>query len=151
MVQADASYWFLYEGTPGGSVDSNDSVVRSDGTTTDISTSWNEDNGLGSGNGQEWLYFRDSAVDKSMYFVHNTPDSLKDSYYRMDQNGSMTVFGFGRDNDAGGADHAKMTAQNNVFTFGIANGGGDFNATSALINGVYRPMTTTTGSGQKLP
>jgi hypothetical protein len=150
MVQAGSSYWFLYEGTPGGSVDGNDTVVRSDGTTTDISTNWNENSGIGSGNNEEWLYFRDSAVGKYMYFVHDQPDNLKDSYFRMDVNGSMTVFGFGRDNDAGGGDHLLMTAQNNRFTFGIADGGGSFGATSQAINGEYRPVTVTTGTAVRL-
>jgi hypothetical protein len=150
MVQADSSYWFLYEGTPGGAVDGNDTVARSDGTVTGIDAAWNEDSGIGHDNGQEWVYFRDSAVGKYIYYVHNTPDSLKDSYYEMTSAaGSMTVFGFGRDNDAADPNRERMTAQNNTFTFGIADGGGDFDAASGQINGVYRPTAVTTGAGQK--
>lgn len=150
MVEAEDSYWFLYEGTPGGAVDGNDTVVRSDGTETDISTSWNEDNGIGSVNEEEWLYFRDSDVDRFIYFVHNEADDLKDSYYRMDNNGSMTVFGFGRDNEAGSDDHLKMTAENNVFTFGIADGGGDFDDAAELIRGQYFALTGVLGEADAL-
>lgn len=149
MVQADSSYFFLYEGTPGGAVDSNDTIVRSDGAVTSIQTPWADDSGIGHDNSQEWLYFRDAGVGKYMYYVHNTPDTLKDSYYEMTAGtGSMTVFGFGRDNDA--SNPLLMTSQNNVFTFGIADGGGDFNAASGQINGVYRPTTVMVGTAQKM-
>ena len=30
----DGAYWFLYEGTPGGTLDPGDLIIRSDGTTT---------------------------------------------------------------------------------------------------------------------
>ena len=52
--QRSDNYWFLYEGTPGGALDGNDTVVRSDGTITSINTSWTDNDGLGSGNGEEW-------------------------------------------------------------------------------------------------
>ena len=145
MVQAESSYWFLYEGTVGGGIDGNDTVVRSDGTVTDINTGWVDNDGLGSSNGQEWVYFRDSAVDRYIYYVHNTPDNLTD-YYRVqnDGGGAMTVFGFGRDDNASQSD--LMTAQNNVFTFGFADGGGNFNAASGVINGAYRDVTVALGA-----
>ncbi|MBC8106884.1 MAG: hypothetical protein H7Z14_09870 [Anaerolineae bacterium] len=151
VVEAGSSYWFLYEGTPGGSIDGNDTVVRSDGQVTDINTAWNDSDGLGSGNGEEWLYFRDSGVNRFMYYVHNTPDNLYDMYRAQnDGGGAMTVFGFGRDDTQQDPNRHKMTSQNNVFTFGIAGGGGDFNAASAAINGTYRDVTVTIGGGQQL-
>ena len=50
MLQADANYWFLYEGTPGGTINNNDTVVRSDGTVTPLTTSWQVQNGLNASN-----------------------------------------------------------------------------------------------------
>ena len=42
--QADRNYWFLYEGTPGGSLEiDTDLVVRADGTETSAATSWTAD------------------------------------------------------------------------------------------------------------
>lgn len=149
MLEAGSSYWFLYEGTPGGSVDSNDTVVRSDSTVTDIDTAWKEDTGIGSGNNEEWVYFRDSAVGKYIYFVHNEHDNLKDTYFRQNNNGSMTVFGFGRDNDVSDPNRELMTGTNS-FTFGIADGGSSFGSTSRAINGEYRSISVTTGTAQKL-
>lgn len=156
MVQADDSYWFLYEGTPGGSIDSNDSVVRSDGTSTDINTAWDDNDGLGNGsdaaasNGDEWAYFADSGVGKFIFFTHNTTDNLKDSYVLANDNGQMTVFGFGRDNSVSDPDREKMTAQNNSFTFGIANGGGanqtEIDNATGVIDGLYKPVSVTLGS-----
>jgi hypothetical protein len=84
-----------------------------------------------------------------MYFVHNSADSLTDSYRSQnDGGGAMTVFGFGRDDNASPRD--RMTAQNNSFTFGIASGGNDFHAAAGLINGAYHDVTVTLGTPQKL-
>jgi hypothetical protein len=156
VVQADDSYWFLYEGTPGGSVDGNDTVVRSDGTVTGIGTSWDDNDGLGNGSdatasgGEEWAYFRDSAVGKYIYYVHDTPDTIKDSYYLANDNGQMTVFGFGRDNSVSDPNREKLTAINDSFTFGIADGGGDFSASKTLIDGVYHDVSTTNGAADSI-
>jgi hypothetical protein len=84
-----------------------------------------------------------------MYFVHNEHDNLKDTYFRQNNNGSMTVFGFGRDNDVSDPNREKMTGQNS-FTFGIADGGGSFGSTARAINGEYRSISVTTGAAQKL-
>lgn len=156
MVVAEDSYWFLYEGTPGGSVDGNDTVVRSDGTVTAVGTGFNDNDGIGTGsdaaasNGEEWAYFRDSSENKFIYFVHNQTDNLKDSYYLANDNGQMTVFGFGRDNDVSDPDRQKLTAQNNVFTFGLADGGGNFNASAAVIRGSFKDLNVTLGTGEAI-
>jgi Calx-beta domain len=156
MEQADNSYWFLYEGTPGGMVNSDDSVVRSDGTVTDINTTWNDNDGLGNGadatasGGNEWAYFADSAVGKYIYFAHDTTDNLKDSYLLLNDSGEMTVFGFGRDNDVSDPNREVMTAQNNSFTFGIADGGQNFATDGATINGEYHDLAVTQGAAAQL-
>jgi hypothetical protein len=132
VLLAPRAYWFLYEGTPGGAIDANDTVVRSDGTVTDINTAWTDDNGLGTANDSEWVYFRDSAADRYLYLAHEETDDIVDSYYLM-PDGQMTVFGFGRD----GAGKF-MSAAPNHFTIGLADGGADFSAAAAVINGAYR-------------
>jgi hypothetical protein len=147
VLHANVPYYFLYEGTPGGSVNDSDTVVRSDGTVTPIDETWNDTDGLGSGNGQEWAYFRDSAVASTgryIYFVHNSPDDIEDSYFDLDN--AMTVFGFGRHNNPGANPDQLLTAAPNVFTIGLADGGADVNAASATINGAYRELTLTAGS-----
>ncbi|HEY7090884.1 MAG TPA: Calx-beta domain-containing protein [Tepidisphaeraceae bacterium] len=158
VLSMDQNYWFLYEGTPGGSISAHDTVVESDGTTTDVNsgTEWDHDHVLGAGNGQEWAYFRDADVNSGgggryMYFVHNTPDNIVDSYYTMESN--MTVFGFARQN---ALDHSSTSqlfdpgSTPNTFTIGIANGGDNFSAASTLINGAYRDISVTAGSPDAL-
>ena len=71
-----------------------------------------------------------------------------DSYRpQNDGGGAMTVFGFGRDDNSNPRD--QMSAQDNVFTFGLADGGADFGAASSLISGVYRNAVVTIGNAQK--
>ena len=72
------------------------------------------------------------------------------SPFPLDSNGSMTVFGFGRDNDVADPNREKLTAQNNVFTFGIASGGADFDASKTLIDGVYKDVSTVAGTAQSI-
>lgn len=88
MVAADDDYWFLYEGTPGGSIDSGDTVLRSSRLDA-IATSWTDDLA-----DPEWVAFTDPAVGRALVIAHPGSDSTVDSYRLM--NGEMTVFGFGR-------------------------------------------------------
>ena len=145
------SAWFLpteMEEREGGSLHfTMGPEMGSDGQVTDKDTAWDENNGLGSSNGEEWAYFRDSAVNKFMYFVHDDKDNLHDKYARL---GNMTVFGFGRDDTVSDPNREKMTAQNNHFTFGLLDGGSSFSQTAQTINGEYRPVTVNTGAAQKL-
>jgi len=151
VLSMNQPYYFLYEGTPGGALDGNDTVVLSDGSVHSINETWNDTNGLGSENGQEWVYFRDSQVGANgryFYFVHDTPDQLEDSYFNLEDN--MTVFGFGRHNNPGAPPDQLLSVVPNVFTMGLsdAGGGADFAAASAMINGVYRPVRTIVGVSQ---
>jgi hypothetical protein len=158
VLSMDQNYWFLYEGTPGGSISANDTVVESDGTVTNVNsgTEWDHNHTLGSGNGEEWAYFRDASVNggagRYLYMVHNTPDNLVDSYYTME--GNMTVFGFARQN---AVDHSTtsqlFTAGDtpNVFTIGLADGGSDFGAASGVVKGAYKALTVTPGAASTRP
>jgi hypothetical protein len=164
VIAIDQPYWFLYEGTPGGSISAGDSVVESDGTKTPVQggPEWDHNHKLGSGNGEEWAYVRDADVNSGgggryMFFVHNTPDDIVDSYYTME--GNMTVLGFARQN---ALDHSSATPlygpsdTNNVFTIGFGDGGnadspGAFNAATVAIEGAYKDFTLTTGQSGVRP
>lgn len=88
------NYWFLYEGTPGGTLDSEDTCWRSSNSGTSCDRSWEGDisNASNAAVGSEWIYFADGVIDRSLFLIHND-DPLTDLYFRM---GPMTVFGFGR-------------------------------------------------------
>ncbi len=90
MLKADHNFWFLYEGAPGGVLDGNiDFSVRSTGESTPAFDPW-----TGDIPGNEWVYFTDPFVGRSLYFSHLEGDDETDSYYPLE--GNMTVFGFGR-------------------------------------------------------
>jgi hypothetical protein len=135
VLVAPRAYWFLYEGVPGGSIDGNDTVVRSDGTVTDIDTAWTDNTGLGDSNDSEWVYFRDSAANAFLFLTHHQTDNVVDSYFLM-PDGQMTVFGFGRDGTT-----ASLTGISQRFTIGIADGGGNFNSAAGTINGSYKDVS----------
>lgn len=86
----DPAYWFLYEGTPGGTFDLERSLcLRSTGETTVLAEQWEA--ALPSG---AWVAFTDP--ERSMALVlwrEGNESGCRDSYYPMPP---MTVFGFGR-------------------------------------------------------
>ena len=93
VEKAERNYWFLYEGTPGGTTGGEDFCVRSSresqaGERTGIDQKWQGDLP-----GPEWVYFADSKLRRALFLVHHEDDDLTDSYWRMK---TMTVFGFGR-------------------------------------------------------
>jgi hypothetical protein len=89
-------FWFLYEGTPGGSLDMDTDLCVRPGPegiiTTPVRDRWEGD--LPSSDGCEWLYFCDPDKKRSLYLVHHQDDEAVDSYWPMNE--EMTVFGFGR-------------------------------------------------------
>ncbi len=92
------TYWFLYEGTPGGELDpKGDFVLRPDGTRTDLDTPWSAV--------VPWVCFGAAESRSGLVLVnHHAPEPGEtDSYvswpFVKDADGSyqdMTVFGFGR-------------------------------------------------------
>ena len=141
--EAEAShYWMLYEGTPGGSFNSGDSLVASDGTNQTLGNSYDAPSGIGAGNSTtgQWASFQSASENRFIYFAQNTQDTNEDSYY--DLNGQMTVFGFGRtlNSQTGGA---PVLSGSNTFTFGIGNNN---STAAATINGQYRAITANTGT-----
>lgn len=86
---ADPTFWFLYEGTPGGTFDPEASHCgRCTGESAPLSEPW--DAVLPDGS---WVYFTDPQRRQSL-FLHATGVGTQPLMYRpMDP---MTVFGFGR-------------------------------------------------------
>ena len=92
------SYWFLYEGTPGGGLHpATDFVIRPDGTKTTLDQPWTEV--------VPWVCFGTAESPIGLVCVnHQAPEQGEtDSYvywpYEKEADGSfqdMTVFGFGR-------------------------------------------------------
>ncbi|VVB55280.1 Carbohydrate binding domain protein [uncultured archaeon] len=140
MVKADHNYWFLYEGTPGGTLEPNkDFMVRSDGTRTFLNRSWNTDIP-----GNEWAYFSDPAVNRSLFAAHHEDDTSKDTYWPF-KTDILTVFGFGRtDNPAVG--YLSTVPQH--FTIGLMNGT-EFPQNSKIIYSAYKDLTITKSIAEK--
>ncbi|QDV35615.1 hypothetical protein [Tautonia plasticadhaerens] len=90
VERATQPYWFLYEGTPGGSLEPDgDFYVLPDGHRRPASERWERDIP-----GPEWLYFGDRTSNQVLCLAHHEDDEAVDAYYPME--GNMTVFGFGR-------------------------------------------------------
>jgi hypothetical protein len=92
------TYWFLYEGTPGGKLNADrDFVLRPDGTKTTLDQPWSQV--------VPWVCFGAPETTAGFLCVnHQEPEEGEtDSYvswpFQKDKDGSfqdMTVFGFGR-------------------------------------------------------
>jgi hypothetical protein len=89
MTRANSLYWVLYEGVPGGTIDSGDFVHRSDGVTTPSTGTFEADLP-----GEEWMFAADPAVNRSFFMTHAQDDGAVESYRSL--NNQMTVLGFGR-------------------------------------------------------
>ncbi|MFN0158701.1 MAG: immunoglobulin domain-containing protein [Bacteroidota bacterium] len=130
MVKMGANYWFLYEGTPGGQLDVNgDFVYRSTGVRNVMSSPWSTD--LAS---PEWAYFGDPSMQRVLYTVHHEDDN-KNDYFRQ-QDGGMTVFGFGR-KDPCCIRYIDVVPQ--TFTIGFSEDS-TFTGASTVINSAYRDV-----------
>ncbi len=139
VERIDHNYWFLYEGTPGGSLDTgSDIVVRSDGTEILAGGLW-----TGDIVGEEWVYFGDPVVGRSLYTINHQDDTAVDSYFPLD--GQMTVFGFGRDGISSYLNQAPAQ-----FTIGLADTTA-FTQTAVSIRAAYKPLTVTTGTAVTRP
>ncbi|MFZ3168839.1 MAG: PGF-pre-PGF domain-containing protein [Candidatus Methanoperedens sp.] len=136
MVKANTSYFFLYEGTPGGALEPNkDFMVRPDNTKTLLSESWTNDL-----DAQEWAYFSDPTVDRSIFAAHHEDDPLQDTYWPYNTN-VLTVFGFGRsDNPASGL----LSSVPQHYTIGLMNGTG-FAQNARTVYSAYKDLSITKG------
>lgn len=99
VTKAPASWWWLYEGTPGGELGGEDLVLRPGADPQPATAFLGGD--LGADLGFEWTAFADTALGRSLYLVQHQDDSEPDEYRSQDDTpndpgGDMTVFGFGR-------------------------------------------------------
>lgn len=146
MVRVDTAktYWVLYEGTPGGRVDTDDSqgkadrLVRSSGQVTVANVGWTMDSGPGDQWLEEWAYVRDGTTLRQLFFVHHEDDAVVDSYKYETNSGRMTILSFGR-NAPQGINTRYLTAAPQRFTIGLTDPA-SFEATRDLVNSAYRPL-----------
>jgi hypothetical protein len=145
FLRAPRAYWFLFEGTPGGTLQTsgNDIVVRSNGVQNSAGASWQADIP-----GDEWVYVGDVARARSFFVAQLEPDNTIDSYRPMD--GNMTVLGFGRRTN-----EPQLRATPNTFFVGLIDTT-NFAAAKPLIEDRYKPVDLTVGlaelqAGPSLP
>jgi len=139
VTKGNSTYWFLFEGTPGGSYDpSTDYVVRSSGQKNLVSESWE-----GALSSPEFVYFGDANMKRVAYTVHHEADTRVDSYRPL--NDAMTVFGFGRDLVVGS--YFDVAPQH--FTIGFSEDS-SFAGASKVIASAFRPISGTPGTTEEL-
>ncbi len=142
LIKAPSSkkYWFLYEGTPGGTLEKgSDRITKSDGTSILASGEWNNDIPE-----EEWVFASDGVLDRSLYLIHHQDDSFVDGYYT-DEDGRMTIFGFARLNN-----NRWLTGLNNKFTFGLANTK-VFNQVREVVYNDYKELSVNKGISEEAP
>lgn len=85
----DSTYWFLYEGTPGGRFQPEDSQWgRCTGEVGPLTEDWEADLPASA-----WVYFTDSERRRALFLHCAKRNAFTDMYKPMEP---MTVFGFGR-------------------------------------------------------
>jgi len=105
VIKTDTSrnYWFLYEGTPGGTYEPGLQFWGNnlDGHRSDAPPIGSDQCGSGT---WDWAYFGHHDVKRCFYVAHLTPDQLTDNFSYMGSSAEgisspdgMVVFGLGRD------------------------------------------------------
>lgn len=90
ITKVSHPYWFLYEGTPGGTIEADqDYWVRADGSTGKLNEPFE-----GKAMDEDWAYFADHQLKRALFLV-NHRNMSEGTTYRLMEN-AMTVFGFGR-------------------------------------------------------
>lgn len=146
-INSSVGYWMLYEGTPGGKLDPNkDYMYRSNGVKTYLNKTWNGDM-----TGDEWAYFTDPSVGRSLFLAHHDNDLLTDTYRPLQNN--MTVFGFGRNETRL---RGLLTSVPQRLTIGlideVGNGIGDgtgFTQNAKIINSAYKNLSVVKGVAEE--
>lgn len=134
-----ADYWFLYEGTPGGTLDSNDVIIRNSGATVDaIDGAFAADLP-----GIEWIAAADTNRDSALWMAQITSDSAVDSYKGLDD--VMTVMAFGRQ-ATGVAQGLGGTA---TFAVGLVDADTK-NAITPLVAAATDPFDVVVANGERL-
>ena len=142
VIKAGKDYWYLYEGTPGGFLESNDFATLSTGQKLNHNQEWNGDLP-----NNEWAYFSDpnsGSTGRSFFVAKHEDDVQPDSYRMLGNADPMTVWGFGRKTST--ESHFLLaTALPAHFTFGLIDTT-TFNAASKSIFGAYKDLAVTVGS-----
>ncbi|MBN2287901.1 MAG: hypothetical protein JXQ83_01115 [Candidatus Glassbacteria bacterium] len=90
LLRANGTYWFLYEGIPGGSLEvDRDYNLLSSGLRRSVAEDWHGDIPA-----PEWVCFGDDSLQRVLYLAHHEDDQHSDQFWQMRQ--EMVVFGFGR-------------------------------------------------------
>ncbi len=128
------NYWLLYEGTPNGQFDASDYWKPATGGRYTLDETYE---------GQfQWAYFGDISTRRALYMIHHEVDALPDGHRPME--GSMTVFGFGREPDPSNV-LRWMNAVPQRMTFGFAE---DSSQAPAVIEAAFRDLQISTGAVQ---
>lgn len=133
VTKVGGTYWFLYEGTPGGGYDvDEDWYLLSDGTRKSVS----EDT-VGDIANPEWIVFGEEGLNTVFFVAHHQDDAITDTYLHWWE---MTVFGFGR----GGRDDytSKMTESGHQFSIGFL----DTLDTNSIAEKIQTIIQTNTGA-----
>ncbi|MGQ9827068.1 MAG: Ig-like domain-containing protein, partial [Roseiflexus sp.] len=163
IVRAPIAYWWLYEGTPGGTLNEGDRWVRGDGSAGiayDSSFSYQE-RFHADINGPEWVYFRagESTLEgRALWLAHHDDADTSIEMYRQQNDSSgvqngMTVFGFGRREWTGSSQTLQPELRNQRrFSLGfIDNAPPTFDSSvGSEIEGRYRDLVVNVGQGARL-
>ncbi len=143
LRKAETNYWFLYEGTPGGSLETGtDFVVRSNGSQTPLSETWSSDIPT-----TEWTYFGDPNINRSLFVAKHEDDTAEDSYWTMgDEGANMTVLGYGRQANKSVTLLSTVPAH---FTIGLMDTT-EFSMSSKTIYSAYKDLSVTIGSADQV-
>ena len=129
------NYWWLYEGTPGGLLQTSganaDRLTRSNGDSITAGGTWASDIP-----GDEWVFVSDVAAARSLYLIHHQEDTKVDGY-ASDNGELMTIFGFGRSGNL-----RLLNGKPNQFTFGFVDETG-INGVRPVVNDAYKPLGIT--------
>jgi hypothetical protein len=136
-----SNYWFLYEGTPGGVLQTaTDTLTRSDGDTILASQTWTTDIP-----GEEWIFVSDPTLGRSIFLIHHQEDDKIDGYFPSTPNNLMTVFGFGRNGNS-----RLLSGLPRQFTFGLVDSTA-LNSVGVAVHNAYKPLTIAIEAAEKQP
>ena len=113
MTTADSEWRALYQGTPGGAVDTNDQVILSGingGNPQPLSTTVQQDLG-----DPEWAAFLDGPTTRSLVISASPNNTIVDRSSSRDS--LITIFGFGRETEAQNSHF--LTGTSHEFTYGL--------------------------------
>jgi len=145
--KGQASYWILYEGTPGGEFNMTDYWVDSNGRRFEMAPfEGHEKAWHGDLPDPEWVYFGDPKLNRVLYLALHQKEKAIDEFWHFGEQG-MTVFGFGRGPKQEGWQRLQnVPAQ---LTIGFAEST-LLTEVSKIINSAYRPVCFNLGTPEKL-